>query len=60
MRTRRSGANIERRKQRQVVVDRVHVPYTDSHKVSVNAGARLRLVAHAVGGNASLRALIRA
>src|SRR5882724_7284316 len=42
--------------QSQVVVDRVHIPHTDSNKISVNAGARLGLLADAIRGKPSLRA----
>ena len=56
LRSGRSSTDAERLKQSQIVVDRVHIPHTDSNKISVNAGTRLGLLADAVRGNPSPRA----
>ena len=51
----RTSPDAERFKQSQIVVDRVHIPHTDSNKIGVNFGACLGLLADPVGGDPSPR-----
>ena len=45
LRSGRSSTDAEWLKQSQIVVDRVHIPHTDSNKISVKPGTRLGLLA---------------
>src|SRR4029079_1034674 len=53
LRSGRSRTNIERLKQSEIVVDRVHITHADSDKISVNARASLGLFADPVRGDPS-------
>src|SRR5215469_6565417 len=55
LRSQRSSTDAKWLKQSKIVVDCVHIPHTDSNKISVNPSARLGLLADAVRGNPSAR-----
>src|SRR5262249_50613316 len=50
LRSGRISTDAERLKQSKIIVDCVHIPHTDSNKISVSASARLGLLADSVRG----------